>query len=307
MDYYYDNYYGHSLTDLETLLASYRRTWTGNSVIYLVGDSILDNKYWVKGTKVPPPIIHVPHMKTAVPDVAYWVNHHLEGIGAPLMCLNCAVEETTLNEKLTGLSPQDIFVRDHLRTTDSLVISVGGNDIALKPSYRTIAHMTSLLATPGSLLHKNPSFGYFVNYFVTGIRKYVEKLTKYVRPQHVIVVFPYFPSLTGTGWADTALMLMGYGQWPGRLQLIMRSIYDAVTQELIGTTGTGLTVLPLYDIFDPRIEKDYVARVEPSASGGKKIAAAIVRITCPPVPEGEVVTPPQGPKVDQKVDQKVNY
>ena len=39
---------------------------------------------------------------------------------------------------------QDIFLRDHLRADDVLVVSVGGNDVALRPSLSTIAAMASL-------------------------------------------------------------------------------------------------------------------------------------------------------------------
>eukprot|EP00964_Phaeocystis_antarctica_P075395 scaffold46517_cov50-Phaeocystis_antarctica.AAC.1 len=43
---------------------------------------------------------------------------------------------TTDYLRLTMLA-QDQFVRDHIEATDTLVVSVGGNDVALRPSVAT--------------------------------------------------------------------------------------------------------------------------------------------------------------------------
>ena len=58
--------------------------------------------------------------------------------------LNTAVEATTLTRRAGGFSccclpscgellEQDTFIRDNLKSEDYLVVSIGGNDIALAP------------------------------------------------------------------------------------------------------------------------------------------------------------------------------
>jgi lysophospholipase L1-like esterase len=56
--------------------------------------------------------------------------------------LNAAVEATALDDRAFGaLLPQDAFLRDHISSDDVLVVSVGGNDVALAPTVCTAAHM----------------------------------------------------------------------------------------------------------------------------------------------------------------------
>jgi len=62
------------------------------------------------------------------------------------------VEATTLNERCFSLQPQDIFLRDNIGKDDILVVSIGGNDIALRPSICTIASMAGLLCLPSSIV-----------------------------------------------------------------------------------------------------------------------------------------------------------
>lgn len=91
-------------------------------------------------------------------DVAYWVNKHLvdrstefdaatdRASGNGSFCLNCAVEESTLSDRFNGeLLAHDEFVRDNLRADDMILISAGGNDIALRPGAGTIANMLALV------------------------------------------------------------------------------------------------------------------------------------------------------------------
>lgn len=91
-------------------------------------------------------------------DIAYWVNKHLvdrstefdaatdRASGNGSFCLNCAVEESTLSDRFNGeLLAHDEFVRDNLRADDMILISAGGNDIALRPGAGTIANMLALV------------------------------------------------------------------------------------------------------------------------------------------------------------------
>lgn len=53
-----------------------------------------------------------------------------------LGCLNAAVEATSLNDRaFNRLLPQDAFIRNNIDKDDVLVVSVGGNDVALGRGY----------------------------------------------------------------------------------------------------------------------------------------------------------------------------
>ena len=59
------------------------------------------------------------------------------------------------------LLAQDVFIREHLTAADSVLISVGGNDIALSPTVRTVVNMLLLTRMPEWLIRTGwaPGFG----------------------------------------------------------------------------------------------------------------------------------------------------
>jgi hypothetical protein len=69
------------------------------------------------------------------------------------------VEATTLNERSYRLRPQDKFIRDNISSNDVLIVSVGGNDIALAPAPCTILSIAGLLCLPMGCLEGGRSFG----------------------------------------------------------------------------------------------------------------------------------------------------
>lgn len=75
------------------------------------------------------------------------------------LAINAAVEATTLNERTLRLRPQDAFLRDNISPGDVLIVSVGGNDIALCPAPCTVASMAGLLCLPSACLSRGRSFG----------------------------------------------------------------------------------------------------------------------------------------------------
>jgi hypothetical protein len=77
-------------------------------------------------------------------DVTYWLNYvaQQDGNNSRIAAIDTAVEATTLNERTFRLRPQDEFLRDNIREDDVLVVSIGGNDVALAPSPCTIANMS---------------------------------------------------------------------------------------------------------------------------------------------------------------------
>jgi hypothetical protein len=75
------------------------------------------------------------------------------------LVLYTTVEATTLNERCLKLRPQDRFLRDNISSNDVLIVSIGGNDIALLPTPCTIASVAGLLCLPMSCLESGRSFG----------------------------------------------------------------------------------------------------------------------------------------------------
>ena len=164
---YYSEYYGHDIAHLTTVFDGLRSRRPDASTVWLAGDSSLDNKHWLfpdqmhsqaasrprvmmDPTATAPAcngyaqILSPPRM---VKDVNFFVNSELERQGVDAFCLNCAREESTIQDREgePGLMPQDVFIRDNIRPDDTLVVSVGGNDIALRPSAATIFNMATLL------------------------------------------------------------------------------------------------------------------------------------------------------------------
>ena len=105
----------------------------------------------------------------SVTDVVHWLNYlsaaRNNDDGAArrrttrYAAINAAVEATTLNERTLRLRGQDAFLRDRISSGDVLVVSVGGNDIALYPTPCTIASMAGLLCLPTACLNYGRSFG----------------------------------------------------------------------------------------------------------------------------------------------------
>lgn len=299
---FYETYSGHKVSHLKNLLPVLRAS--SDRIIWTAGDSSLDNKYWFDDTAaaVGPykDVLSPPHSKQ---DITYWMNYLCENEAKysqqNMVAINTAVEATTLNERTFRLRSQDIFVRNNMKPNDILIVSVGGNDVALFPCPCTIASICGLLCLPTSCVEKGfafgqvpiddyccgcgpslcscacacpPCLGYFRHLFGTRIQKYVEALTSKVKPAKILICMIYYPDEHNTGgWASPALGALGYNSKPAKLQLLIRKAYqDAVTS--IRIPGTQVVPVPLFHVLDGKVSEDYIQRVEPSPSGGRKMA-----------------------------------
>ncbi|MCJ1330418.1 hypothetical protein MMC10_007101 [Thelotrema lepadinum] len=287
---FYGEWSGHPVKDLETFHSHILSLNSTMPIIYFAGDSSLDNKAWVPspGPGGEPLPVEVPNLYTGVldpaqpkPDVAFWLNHLL---GQDAACLNTAVEASLLRERDKALLPHDKFIRNHIREQDILVVSVGANDIALRPTAGTIFHMVALAwLTPTFLIARGwaPSLYYFRRLFRDKIQAYIKHLISKQKPRAVIVCMIYFPLEAGlsdrVGWADLALKLLGYNLWPGRLQAAIRKIYEIATKPMT-VEGTEIVPCALFDVLDGKRAEDYVARAEPSVLGGRQIALYLEKI-----------------------------
>jgi hypothetical protein len=284
-------YHGHPPTLLRRVATALRFAADGRRrrIVWLIGDSSLDNKYWLPAPTRRPAngldAILAPGARMPS-DVAQLLNEALEDGGA-FACVNCAVEESTLASRAGGrLLAHDEVVRDLVEDGDAIIVSVGGNDIALAPSVATIASLCSVLKRPcppsasavesGAVLgmaHLDHMFGVAQRDYVASILSPRGKV-----PNLVIFSMIYFPlTSAGGSWADAALGLLGYDADPRPLQHLIRSVFERVTSriELLGVRTVGC---PLYTVLDANDPDDFVARVEPSAAGGRKMAAAFAKL-----------------------------
>eukprot|EP00051_Salpingoeca_urceolata_P018573 m.261845 g.261845 ORF g.261845 m.261845 type:complete len:341 (-) comp19225_c1_seq35:240-1262(-) len=230
------------------------------------------------------------------------------GIGSQFWCINAAIEATSLNTRaLCRLPAQDRLIRDRIGADDVLVVSVGGNDIALQPLLATVASTCCLVCctTRSCLQHGTAcppnipacdcgclccglpaclqnclgwpcGLGYMVDLFKNRVENYVRRLVEVTRPSKVVVCMIYFPDEAARdSWAGAALSCLRYNTNPDKLQLAIRKVFELATSN-ISIPGTEVVAFPLYRALDGTDTRDYVHRVEPSALGGSKMAAKLL-------------------------------
>jgi hypothetical protein len=309
---YYAEYHGHLVEHLKVLLPALRES--SDSMIWTAGDSSLDNKYWFSDKRsalgaydgiLDPPVMNA--------DVTYWLNRlALEHASARddgskgIATINTAIEATTLQQRTWKLLAQDEFLRDNIQPTDTLIVSIGGNDVALAPTPCTIGAMLSLVKMSQSCMENSctcwtppcnehcygcgpvaiasccssfpPCLGYTNHLFGTRIQHYVEKLTAKTKPKRVLVCMIYYLDEAPTpSWAGKALECLGYDDDPEQLQFLIRKMYvEAISK--IRVEGTTVIPIPLFDALDGKTSDDSVARVEPSSQGGKKMAGYLLKM-----------------------------
>eukprot|EP00658_Telonema_sp_P-2_P071971 TRINITY_DN61165_c0_g1_i2.p1 TRINITY_DN61165_c0_g1~~TRINITY_DN61165_c0_g1_i2.p1 ORF type:complete len:353 (+),score=74.00 TRINITY_DN61165_c0_g1_i2:123-1181(+) len=310
---YYAEYHGHPTVQLQTILEHVRGE-EKKSVVFLAGDSSLDNKYWFDNRAAAcngyEGLLRPALMKQ---DVCYWMNYEAEARGEPVCCLNTAIEATSLNTRAFCCMPeQDEFIRDNIGEDDILVVSVGGNDIALAPVLCTCFNMGlmmccnlecciehcavacppnlyTVMTDPGCALCGLPGFvsgslcgwplgfGYFVDLFKNRVQHYVSRLVSKTKPKKVVICMIYYLEETGAqrSWADPALFCLGYTCWPSKLQTAIRKVYEKGTSA-IKIDGVEVVPFALYTVLDGKDPTDYLQRVEPSPTGGHKIAKALL-------------------------------
>lgn len=69
--------------------------------------------------------------------------------------------------------------------------------------------------------------------------------------------------------------MLGYNRSPGQLQAAIRQMYEQATAKL-EIEGTKVIPCALYEAMNGKSEDHYVARVEPSVEGGRRLAELLV-------------------------------
>mmetsp|Transcript_58964 Transcript_58964/g.80500 ORF Transcript_58964/g.80500 Transcript_58964/m.80500 type:complete len:336 (-) Transcript_58964:61-1068(-) len=304
--FFYAEYHGHPIPHLECLHAKFKERMPAenSSFIFLAGDSSLDNKHWFFGSW-PDKATQLtdnkdrPHIAPAVngyedlltppkmvKDVSYWTNALAEkrfGNGRHVT-INASVEESTISDRDGRLLAQDIFIRDHIGPDDTLVLSVGGNDVALRPTTWTIVNVFLLTRAPTWAIKNNFAVGmwHMENLFHRRIQDLLRRMLAKDKPRKVVVCMIYFLDETAGGsWADFTLRQLGYDDNPAKLQLIIRKLFERIQARGFEVEGTEVEYLPLFEVLDGKNTDDYVQRVEPSIQGGKKMAESFLRVVFP--------------------------
>jgi hypothetical protein len=243
---FYSQYHGHPIQSLRK---------QGKRIIWLLGDSSLDNKYWVHFDTAKPCNGYENVMTPmVVADVCYWLNESLSRNDSPYAAINCAVEASTLYDRRDALLGHDEFVRKHLEKDDIIIVSVGGNDIALNPSLRILFSLFVMIYLYPIYLSPLKTL------FHDDLKHYINRVCHYERPSQIILCSYYYPCVTGMGWADKMLNMAGYDENPKKIQ----KLFDVIANIL----PKDYTRVNLSEVLCANDETDYVARVEPSVTGG---------------------------------------
>jgi hypothetical protein len=299
---FYREYHGHTTSDLTTVLRGLRQDHS--EIVFLAGDSSLDNKFWfgdladaVNGYEkiLTPP--------TSKKDIAYWMNlgfqkRRLRNFAV----INCAIEESTIGARACNrLLPQDQFIRDNITSSDVLVISVGGNDVALRPTPATACSVASLLCctttnclrimTCGCAIPCDDyclcgclsnvfacpcGMGYMIHLFSARIQSIVSRIVAKTKPRLILVCMIYFlDEKPGNSWAEGVLYALGYNSNPEKLQEVIRQLFRLATKS-IKIPGSQVVAVPLFEALNGKDTADYSQRVEPSAKGGQKMGEFLV-------------------------------
>lgn len=86
----------------------------------------------------------------------------------------------------------------------------------------------------------------------------------------------YLDQKPGGSWADDVLNNLGYDTNPGKLQLIIRTLFTQIVEKGFDIPGTIVQAFPLFKVLDGTDSGDYCQRVEPSVQGGRKMANALL-------------------------------
>ena len=210
-------------------------------------------------------------------DAAFYLNKLIaerQGTGKAAV-INCAVEESTLGSRRSGLLPHDVVLRDNLRATDTVVISVGGNDVALRPSAGTVWNMLVMqYLNRTATVVRGDAWGmsHFIWLFKDVMTEYIEKLCEKTKPKRVVVSCIYFPDETRSGgWADRVLSALSYFSNPAKLQGAIASIFrKAICQ--IRIPNVEIVPFAMFSVMDGKDSSMYCAGVEPSAKGNRLLA-----------------------------------
>lgn len=293
---FYSRFNGHPINDLKKAHNHLRKNCS--SLIYLAGDSSLDNKHWLFGNSDQKDKSYYKENKTfaaALPaykeilsnpimvrDVNYWLGYFLDQkdqlspSDKKTCSLMTSVEATTLmNNGKVREEPQDKFIKNTITDEDYLVISVGGNDIAMAPTQKTTYNLKKIFQSGSQTLDpEKEEVKYFITLLKDRVKEYIKKLVGNKKPKKIIIAMIYYPDENyQNSWASTILSQFKYSEHPQRLQNFIQFLFHHATSKIKDEMpGLSVTPVALYEALDGSDTKHYEQAVEPSIEGGKVLA-----------------------------------
>ena len=303
---FYNEWSGHKITDLNNIidsLRSYNKQNKNRSVIFLAGDSSLDNKYWPLNDSTEKLLCNKPPINgyedvlignDCVPDVAYQINQTLieNELDNEYVCINTSIEATKLEQRFdidskVKLLAQDQFICDNMTKDDILIVSISGNDFALGPTAKIEADMRKYVKAfeENNYKEQNDLFGetgIFYGLFVNKMSEYIKKLCSKKNPKKVIICMIYFVSIpffkiSGGHWAKKTIDIFKYASNPDILKSFIIKCHGLIKRNYLINSGINIfESCPLYEVLDELDNTLYLAGVEPSIKGGKLMAERFV-------------------------------
>merc|ERR1712196_315394 len=134
-----------------------------------------------------------------------------------------------------------------------MVVSVGGNDVAMTPSIQTIINALGMMkfSSEADIAAGSTMFmSHFINLFHDQLKQYVEKVVSWTKPKKILVCMLYFlDEAPADSWASFALNHLEYNTRPQKLQAAMRTIFAKATSR-IQIEGTEVVPIPLFEVLD---------------------------------------------------------
>jgi lysophospholipase L1-like esterase len=283
-DQFYYTYHGHPVLDLVKIWneLGHNNEAERKRIVWLAGDSSVDNKYWILGERVQPVNGYDKLLEYSVPDVAYHLNNEISKHGLDWLCINCAVEESRIIDRKAKLLPQDKVIQELLRPDDVLIISLGGNDIALKPTCQTVWSLLRAVVWNNNIdsIRKGtaPGLQHLKNLFSKKIEDVLNQITSKVKPKLILVCMIYNPDKNNKqqSWANFPLRILGYDSKPEKVIALIDAAFEIATST-IQIEGIRVVPVALNKVLDGNDTSLYIQRVEPSSAGGRQMAKLLIK------------------------------
>lgn len=285
---FYDPYYGHPLKILNFLKQEFEEKQF--NFIYFLGDSTLDNKHWVRNKPQKSLPLFEKNLEYMLPDISFFMNKKLYENNEKYICLNFAVEENHLknrnnstNNNLIPLNGWEDYVSSNLTENDILIVSIGGNDLALKLNIPIILNLCLSLFLSDDLLRKNPYLIYYIlDIYKNYLKQFLLDIIKYKKPKMIVLCGVYFPCIDyQDSWCKNILNIMKYNvpSYRKNIHCVLEMLFEEGLKSLNSENipeleGIEIKYIPLYKVLNCEDKEDYVAGVEPSVQGGEKMAEA---------------------------------
>jgi hypothetical protein len=121
-------------------------------------------------------------------------------------------------------------------------------------------------------------FEHFKSIFKTKMEAYMHKLCEKKKPKKILLCMVYYPGeeYVEGAWPNDVLKYLRYDENPKILQAAMRHMFEEAISK-VEFPQTQVIPFALYSVLNGKTNTDYCQRVEPSPTGGAKMAKAFLR------------------------------